>query len=158
MKQTLSSIRARSVAARPGDINPDAWLGASPGFSTIDGKALAADLECLRQARNFKLYLGRAASWGEFCTRYVGASQRQVNMAIQQLEEFGPQFFHLMQLMRIPPDAYRAIAGHVTVDGIFFEGERIPLTIENGRKLTDAVAELCRSHSASEQRVLVAGG
>ena len=66
--------------------------------------------------------------------------------------EVEPGAEHRLEMCR------RAIAGHVTVDGVFFEGERIPLTIENGRKLTDAVAELCRSHSAREQRVLVAGG
>ena len=79
-------------------------------------------------------------------------------MVIQQLEEFGPQFFLLSQLTRVPPAAYRAIAPHVTVEGVYFDGELIPFTMENSRKVTDAVAELCRSHSAREQRVLGAGG
>jgi hypothetical protein len=154
----LSVIRSKAVAPQHGDVDPDAWLGALPALGTIDCKALAADIECLRLARNFKLYLGRAASWGKFCRRYVGASQRQVNMVIHQLEEFGPQFFLLAQLTRIPPDAYRAIAAHVTVEGVYFDGELISLNMENSRKVTDAVAELCRSHSVSEQHVLKAGG
>jgi hypothetical protein len=158
MKQKLTTLRSKTVAPQPGEVDPGAWLGAFPALGTIDCKALAADIECLRQARNFKLYLGRAATWGEFCTRYVGASQRQVNIVIQQLEEFGRQFFLLAQLTRIPPDAYRTIAAHVSVEGVYFEGELIPLTMENSRKVTDAVAELCRSHSAREERMLGAGG
>jgi hypothetical protein len=158
VKQNLSVIRSRAVAPRHGQVDPDAWLGALPALGTIDCKALAADIECLRQARNFRLYLARATSWGEFCTRYVGASQRQVNAVIRQLEEFGPQFFLLTQLTRVPPDAYRAIAAHVTVEGVYFDGERIPLNMENSRKVTDAVAELCRSHSVHEEQELGAGG
>ena len=158
MNRNLSIPLSRAVAVQPSDLDPCAWLGAHPALDTIDCKALAADIECLRQARNFKLYLGRANNWGEFCTRYVGASPRQVNVLIHQIEEFGPQFFLLAQLTRIPPDAYRTIAAHVTVEGVYFDGELIPLNMENSRKVTDAVAELCRNHSVREQQELGAGG
>ena len=158
MEQNLPALRLKAVPHQPGDVDPGAWLGARPALGTIDCKALAADIGCLRQARNFRLYLGRANNWDEFCTRYVGASQRQVNVLIHRFEQFGPQFFLLTQLTRIPPDAYRTIAAHVTVEGVYFEGELIPLSMENGRKVTDAVAELCRTHSVSEQQVSGAGG
>jgi hypothetical protein len=44
-------------------------------------------------------------------------------------------------------DEYRLIAASVTEDGVLCDGERIPITVENGPRLTRAVDAL-RSHAA----------
>ena len=119
-------------------------LGMRRAFGMMAGKASAADADCLRRIRDDKLYLGKAASWPDFCTKYLGASRASVNRFIHYLEEFGPNFFHLTQLTRVAPETYRTIAAQVKPEGLEFDGEIIPLTPQNADKVSAAVAELRR--------------
>ena len=72
----------------------------------------------------------------------MGVSSPHVDRIIRYLEEFGPEFFHLTQLTRISPKDYRAIAPHVTKDGLRFGDEVIALIPENTEKVSSAVAAL----------------
>src|SRR5260370_3485932 len=118
------------------------WLGRRQAFSTVAGKASASDVECLRQIRDQKLYLVRTPDWAAFCTQYLGASKSHVNGEIRCLVNYGPQYFELAQITRIPPGAYRAIADRVTSQGVELDGEVIPLVTENSQRLAAAVTEL----------------
>jgi hypothetical protein len=125
------------------DVNLDRWLGRREAFGLIAGRCSAAEVESLRRIRDEKLYRGRAQSWDEFCSQ-IGVSRRNVERGIRHLEDFGPSFFHLAQLMHIRPEEYRAIAAHVTEDGVHVEGEVIAFLPENTERVTDAVAKLLR--------------
>jgi hypothetical protein len=118
------------------------WLGMRRAFGMMAGRASAADAECLRRIRDGKLYIAKAAKWEDFCLQYLGASKSQVNRMIRYLEEFGPEFFHLTQLARMSPDAYRAIAAQVKPEGLEFDGELIPLMPQNAQRVSEAVTEL----------------
>jgi len=111
-------------------------------FGMMAGRASAADAECLRRIRDDKLYTAKAANWDDFCGQYLGASRAHVNRMIHHLEEFGPEFFHLTQLTRMSPEAYRAIAAQVKPEGIEFDGEVIPLAPQNAQRVSEAVTEL----------------
>ena len=153
MKQNLPVPSPKAVEPSSGSFDLGTWLGRRQAFGMMAGKSMAADAECLRQIRDQRLYKNKTSTWAEFCTRYIGASKPHVDRMIRHLEEFGPQFFQLSELTRIPLDAYRAIAPHVTEDGVQFEGERIALTQENSEKVAAAVAELRKratAESASE--------
>ncbi|PWU08922.1 MAG: hypothetical protein C5B51_07040 [Terriglobia bacterium] len=126
------------------DFDLGTWLGMRRAFGMMAGKASAADAECLRRIRDDKLYLGKAATWPEFCAQYLGASRTSVNRFIHYLEEFGPDYFHLTQFTRITPEMYRVIAPQMKPEGIEFDGEIIPLTPQNAHRVTAAVSELRR--------------
>jgi hypothetical protein len=142
---TESSIDTpKAVEPSNNDFDLGNWLGMRRAFGIMAGKASAADAECLRRIRDDKLYLAKAASWSDFCTQYLGSSRTSVNRFVHYLEEFGPDFFHLTQLTRIAPEAYRTIAAQVKPEGLELDGEIIPLTPQNVDRVSAAVAELRR--------------
>src|SRR4051812_32102566 len=53
------------------------WLGRREAFGIIAGRCSAADIECLREIRNQKLYLESAKNWGEFCQTQLRTSRRR---------------------------------------------------------------------------------
>src|ERR1051326_838654 len=110
------------------DFDLGTWLGRRQAFGSMAGKALAADVECLRQIREQKLYRAKTANWGDFCTRFVGASKTSVNRLIHELEEYGPDAFYVLHATHVPREAFPAIAQHVTGEGLRFEGRLIPIT------------------------------
>jgi hypothetical protein len=149
MKQELAIHTAKAAVPSPDGFDLGTWLGRRQAFGMMAGKSAAADAECLRQIRDRKLYKNKSPNWDEFCTRYIGASRANVNRVIRNLEEFGPEFFELSQLTRIPPEAYRGIAPYVGKDGLHLDGEVIAIVQENSQRVSGAVAEL-RKRSESE--------
>jgi len=132
------------------------WLGRREAFGMIAGRCSAADVECLRQIRERKLYLDTSPNWDEFCKLQLKASRRKIDTSIRHLEEFGPAFFHLAQLTRITADDYRAIAGHVSEAGVTLNGEVIALLPENCERVADAVGQLRAAAEAPPEQT--AGG
>jgi hypothetical protein len=120
------------------------WLGRREAFGTIAGRCSGADVECLRQIRNRKLFRTRARNWDEFCKKELRLSRRKIDDDIRHLEEFGPPFFEIAQLTRITPQQYRTIAQHVAGDGIHLDGQVIALLEGNAEQVAGAVQELCR--------------
>jgi hypothetical protein len=117
-------------------------LGTRNAFAAVAGRCSAADAECLRRLRDQKLYLGRAATWAEFCPKFLGLSKTRANFIIRNLEEFGPDYFEVVQLTRITPEQYRAIAPAIRDKNIHLNGEAIALIPENSDRVTAAVADL----------------
>ena len=144
MKRELKKRTPEAAAPSPGEFDLGTWLGRRQAFGMMAGRASAADAECLRRIRDQKLYKSRTSRWGEFCARYLGASKTHVDRVIRQLEEFGPEFFCLTQLMHISPETYRAIAPRMSKEGLRIGHEVIALIPENSEKVSAAVAELRR--------------
>jgi hypothetical protein len=142
MKQELVVHTAKAAVPSPDGFDLGTWLGRRQAFGMISGKTAAADAECLRQIRDRKLYKSKSPNWDDFCARFIGASRTYVNRAIRYLEEFGPEFFELSQLTRIPPEAYRGIAPYVSKEGLHLDGEVIAIVQENSQRVSQAVAEL----------------
>src|SRR5215472_14745022 len=99
------------------------WLGRREAFGAVAACCSAADLECIRQIRDRKLFENEAANWDEFCTTYLRMSRRKVDGDLRLLDELGPVYFHLLQLIRVTPDEFRAIAAHVSEEGVSVNGE-----------------------------------
>jgi hypothetical protein len=142
MKQELVVHTAKAAVPSPDGFDLGTWLGRRQAFGMMAGKTAAADAECLRQIRDRKLYKSKSPNWDDFCARFIGASRTNVNRVIRYLEEFGPEFFELTQLTRIPPEAYRAIAQNVGKDGLHLDGEVIAIVQENIERVSQAVADL----------------
>jgi hypothetical protein len=133
------------------------WLGRRQAFGVIAGRCSAAEAECLRRIRDDKLYLARAADWGEFCGRYLTMSRRSADRLIGYLDEFGPAYFQLSQLTRIPPEVYRAIQPAITTEGIRIHDEVIALEPSNSERLANAVAELRPKRETAAERSALTG-
>jgi hypothetical protein len=126
------------------------WMGRKQAFSLICGKTAAADVECLRNIRERKLYSAKGVDWTEFCKQYVGITRAYADRLIRQLEDFGPNYFNLSQIVRISADVYRKIAPAIGDDGIAFGEETIAICPENSEKLVEAITELRAAIPAKE--------
>lgn len=131
-----------TAPASTGDLNVERWLGRREAFALVAGHCTAADVQCLKELRNGKLYQSHASTWSEFCDQHVGMSKRYVNRLISNLEEFGPRYFELSHATAVSPRTFRAIEPYLQENGLECEGEIVPMTPENARKVTAAVAKL----------------
>ncbi|MGA2270152.1 MAG: hypothetical protein ABSH44_16905 [Bryobacteraceae bacterium] len=147
MNDPLEEASAAGQSA-PRDLELGQWLGRHEALGLIAGRCSAADVECLRRIRDEKLYHGVAPNWEEFCTEHIGASRRKVDRSIHYLEEFGPAFFHAAQLTGITAEEFRAIAPHVSAEGVRLDGEVIAFVPEERRRVVAAIAELGRRTEA----------
>jgi len=118
------------------------WMGRKQAFGLISAKTAAADVECLRYIREKKLYRAKDLDWAEFCKQYAGVSRAYADRLIRQLEDFGPNYFHLSQIVRISPHDYKQIASAITDDGLAYGDEKIAISPENSDKLVEAVTAL----------------
>jgi hypothetical protein len=126
------------------------WMGRKQAFSLVSGKTAAADVECLRNIREKKLYRAKGVDWSEFCKQYVGFTRAYSDRLIRQLEDFGPSYYNLSQIVRISADVYRKIAPAVSEEGITLGDETIAICPENSEKLVEAVSELRAAIPAKE--------
>jgi hypothetical protein len=106
------------------------------------GRCSAADVECLRQIRDNKLYLDVATNWDEFCRVHLRASRRKVDTAIGQLERHGRPFFHATQMLRLTEAEFCAIKHHLSEEGVMLDGEVVAWTPENGPRITEGLGKL----------------
>jgi hypothetical protein len=81
-------------------------------------------------------------------------SRAQVDRLIQYLVEFGPNYFHLTQIVRVSPQTYRIISPALLEDGILLHQTPIPLAPENAGRILRAVRQL-RHAAATHARALL---
>jgi hypothetical protein len=124
-----------------------AWIGRRQAFGLMAGRCSSAEANCLRQIRDAKAYRNYDLTWEQFCTNHLGISRRLADKLIQQLQEFGENYFQLAAITRIPPEQYRLIAADVTSEGLEFRGERIPFDPDRAALLSAAVQELLEKRS-----------
>jgi hypothetical protein len=126
------------------------WIGRQQAFSLMASKTSAADVECLRQIREKKLFQAKGVDWTDFCKQYVGVTRSYADRLIRQLEDLGPTYFNLSQVVRISADVYRKISPAISDEGIAFGDETIAISPENSEKLVEAVNELRAAIPAKE--------
>ena len=117
-------------------------LGQREAFGLVAGRCSAAEATCLRDLREGKQYLAMSETWEDFCLQHLHMARTSADRIIRLLDEFGPGYFELAQLVRIPPDAYRSIAPAMKDGLLHVDGEDIALIPENAAKVAAAVAAL----------------
>jgi len=117
-------------------------LGQTHAFGLVAGRCSAAQAAMLQRLRQEKQYLMVAPNWRDFCTSHLKISGSEADRLIRLLEEFGPDYFEIAQLMRISPESYREIEPSVKDGALHHNGEVIVIDPENSRKLAAAVSEL----------------
>ena len=126
-----------------------AALGQAHAFAQTAGRCTAAQAEALRALRQAKAYQRLGLSWEAFCAGYLRASRSQVDRIIATLDEFGPRYFELSQLVRLSPAAYRQCESSLAGGAIEVSGESVPLIPENAGKVARAVAALRAERDAN---------
>ena len=120
------------------------WMGRKQAFTSLAGRCSAADAECLRQIREQRRYRALNLNWKQFCEQHVGASHVTVDKVIHRLEEFGPQYFLLVQATGISDNDYRNIHSRVAGEKLLHAGEEIPISAENAPRLSAAIEQMRR--------------
>ena len=118
------------------------WLGRMQAFRLVASRCSVADIECLAEIYDKKLYRTLDLTWDRFCTECLGITCRWADTLIRRLEKLGPGFFKLNNFTRIKPADYLLISGAVSAEGLAFGGEVIPLEAENAAELAHAVEAL----------------
>jgi hypothetical protein len=117
-------------------------LGQSHTFGLVAGRCSAAHAQTIRRVREEKLFKQCCERWEDFCPDYLNLSRAEADRIIRLLDEFGPSYFELSQVIRISAEAFRAIAPAVSDGVLHHKGEAIPINGENARKVVAAVAEI----------------
>ena len=81
-------------------------------------------------------------TWEEFCHDYAGISHRHANDLIRQYDRFGDLYFRLSEIVRVSPETFQQIAGHVDGDTVDIDGEHLKLVPENAAKTRAAIQSL----------------
>ena len=128
------------------------WLGRREAFALIAGRCSAAEAESLRRLRDGKQYKEVSRSWEEFCGQHLGVSRRQVDRILRVLDEYGPSYFTVAQMAHVTPEEYRAIAPHVSGDGLNVNGAAIALIPENSSQVAAAVAQMVKRDKPAKDK------
>lgn len=133
--------------------NLGTWLGRKQAFGLMAGRCTVAEIECLVEVYEGKLYLAIEPTFEAYCKNRLGISGRTANRLIHQYKQQGPELARLNSFTRIKPSEYRLFAAAVTEEGFFYNGETIPLEPENAPKLAQAV-DAIRREAAPEPEPL----
>jgi hypothetical protein len=144
MKNTIEKRPAGSEVTAQQGVDLGRWLGRHDAFAMIAGSCSAADVESLRRIRDAQHYRAVARNWDEFCSVHLRISRRKVEKNIRYLEEFGPQYFVLKQIVHITENEFRAIAPHVGTEGLHTANGVVALLPEKSEQVAAAVAGLLR--------------
>jgi hypothetical protein len=117
-------------------------LGQSHTFGLVAGRCSAAQAHGIRKLREEKLFKQCCEKWEDFCPNYLNMSRAEADRIVRLLDEFGPSYFELSQVIRISAETFRAIAPAVSDGVLNHKGEAIPINGENSRKVAAAVAEI----------------
>lgn len=125
------------------------WLGRKQALGLIAGRCTAAEMECLIEVYENKLYLAVEDSWEHYCRRRLGISRRTAERLIRNYRQQGPLVAKLNCFTRVVPREYRLFAAILTEEGLLFEGEVIPLEPDHAPRLAEAV-DAVRQQAAAE--------
>jgi hypothetical protein len=117
-------------------------LGQSHTFGLVAGRCSAAQAHGIRKLREERLLKQYCEKWEDLCPDYLNMSRAEADRIVRLLDEFGPSYFELSQVIRISAETFRAITPAVSDGVLHHKGEAIPINGENSRKVAAAVAEI----------------
>jgi hypothetical protein len=126
-------------------------IGRRDAFAAISGTCSAAEALAFRRIRDEELYKALSLTWEECCTK-LGVNRRQVDRMLALLKEFGPQYFQVAQFRHVTVEQYRALAPHVSDEGIHLDGEVIALLPENSELVSAAIDGLLEREKPVQQK------
>ena len=122
--------------------DPGPWAGHQQAFAVIASHCSAAQAHCLKKARDSRAFEPLGLTWDEYAKRHFGVSRPQADKLIRHLDQFGESYFHISQLARIGPAAYRRIADRVKDGRFHFDGQQLEIAPENALRIRAAIETL----------------
>src|ERR1035441_6205865 len=122
--------------------DPGPWAGHQQAFAVIASHCSAAQAHCLKKARDSRAFEPLGLNWDQYAKRHFGVSRSQADNLIRRLDQFGESYFHISQLARIGPAAYRRIADRVVNGRFHVDGEQFEIAPENAPKIRAAIETL----------------
>src|SRR4051794_34556559 len=129
------------------------WLGRQQALGLIAKRCTVAEIECLIETYEDKLYLALEPTWEEYCKNRLGISRRTAERLIRTYRRQGPRLAKLNCFVRIRPTEYEIYDAVLTDEGLLHGGEIIAIEPENTPRLAQAV-EAIRQESASDSEPL----
>lgn len=115
-----------------------AWIGRNQAFSLMAGRCTVAEIECLVEVHDKKLYAAVAATWDAYCEK-LGIHRTTADRLMRRHKQQGPRIARLNCFARIKPAEYSLFAAVLTDEGLVYQGEVIPVEAENAPRLAQAV-------------------
>jgi len=140
-KENMKDLTPEQISGEESALELGKVLGQSIAFGTIAGRRSAAQAAALSKARQERIHLRFGLTWRDFCAKHFKISGSEVNRIIQQLDEFGPDYFEHTQSTRISPRTYRLIAPFIHDKALHYGGEALELSSANVQKVAQAVRE-----------------
>jgi hypothetical protein len=129
------------------------WLGRKQAFGLVAGRCAVAEIECLLEVYESKMYQAVEPTFEAYCKNHLGISSRTAMRLMQQYQKQGPELAKLNSFTRIRPSEYRLFAASLSEEGLVHNGETIPLEPENRPQLAQAV-DAIRRESAGDPEPL----
>ena len=107
-------------------LNLGTCLGRKQAFGLVARRCSAAEIECLIEARENKLYLAVEPTWEAYCQNRAGISRSTADRLIHRYQEQGPSLARLNSYTRIRPSEYRLFAGALTGEGLAITAKSSP--------------------------------
>jgi hypothetical protein len=130
--------------------DPGPWAGHQQAFAVIASHCSAAQAHCLKKARDSHAFEPLGLTWDQYAKRHFGVSRAQADNLIRRLDQFGESYFHISQIARIGPAAYRRIADRVRDGRLHFDGEQLEIAPENAPKIRAAIETLRAEWKAAQ--------
>ena len=83
-------------------------------------------------------------TWEECCKERAGIGRSTADQIIQNLEEFGQDFFSMAQVTGITAHEFRRIRASINNHALLHGGEAIPIEVENAPRLIAALDAIRR--------------
>lgn len=123
------------------------WLGRQQALGLVAGRCTFAELECLAEVYENKLYLALEPTWEDYCRNRLSISRRTAERLLRTYRDQGPLLARLNCFNRIKPKEYVLFAALLSEDGLSYDGEIIGLEPQNAPGLAQAVQAI-RERSA----------
>ena len=144
MNKSLSES-GPSVSLNDQTLDLGILLGQRRAFTLVASRCSAAHVTVLRKLRDEKRYLAYASSWAKYCGPHLKISRRHCDRIIALLNEFGPVYFELAELVGITAEQYRRIEPSIRENAIHVGAEVIALDPANSAAIAAAVSQILRS-------------
>ena len=125
------------------------WVGRQQALGLVAGRCTVAEMECLIEVYEKKLYLALEPTWDGYCRMRLGMSRRTAERLMRTYREQGPRVAKLNCFVRIRAAEYQIFNQALTDEGLVYDGGIIALEPENAPRLAHAV-DAIRENRAQE--------
>lgn len=136
MSKSNDLVKAAEVLELDSQLELGALIGGALALRGVAEHLSAKSIEMAKRIKDTRLYERTGLSWDGFCDKYLGA-RKTVERKIGELEEFGPDYLGLTQIVRVGQSVYSLM--EVKDGAIVYNGERIAITKANEDRIKEVV-------------------